>query len=122
MGSEIGLFQSDVEKITIKIGNKIRHIVGAIYSIKYENVIEDDKLYGNVIMFDKIYDNFDIEIEYKNGKTKLLKDLSIDKNHSSYYSAEGHYFYSEAVIIKNIKEEDHSGQIYNPYNDTWSWL
>lgn len=119
MENEIGLFQSDVEKITIKIGNKIRHIIGSIYSIK----IEDDKLYGNTIVFiDKVYDKFDIEIEYKNGKTKLLKDLSIDKDHYLFYFGAGFYFCSEAVIVKNIKEEEHSGQIYNPYNDTWSWL
>lgn len=52
----------------------------------------------------------------------------IYKSECSYGEIDTNDFIFELIFplqqppIDVLKEDDHAGQTYNPYNDTWSWL
>lgn len=101
-----------------------------VANIEFACVVEDECVLVN-ISFYKEFSNItmkeleDSEIRFENTILKnchfsnIYNMLRIHQNDGS------ESFFIQGVIIKFsevIKEEDHSGQIYNAYTDTWSWL
>jgi len=125
--NKISLLDQDVYSIIVRIGGKVKHVIGAIDAISFDKYISDELLYPHYIVFqDKIYDNFDIEINYNTDKSRaglVLIGLSFIKKPLAYCC--DNVFILENSVISNRtkeKEEDHSGQIFNPYTNKWSWL
>lgn len=121
----ISIMNDDIDSINVTIGDVTKHAVGTLDQIGFKKDLSEECLsIYRIIFLDKIYDTFNIEIKYKSGNIITLGNFSIVEKTNA-FCCERFYILENIVVLKNIIKVNnvgHDGEIYNPYNDSWSWI